>query len=65
MPVHTWAPADALEAKIARLQGINTRETPISPVVLERGQVSESPRVSHSVGLGGTQALHFFHRFRP
>lgn len=46
MPVHTWAPADALEATIARLEGINTRESPISPVVLEPGQVSESPSFS-------------------
>ena len=43
MHVHTWAPADALEARIARLEEINTRESPINPVVLERGQVSESP----------------------
>lgn len=35
-----------------RLEETNTRESPISPVVLKLEHVSESPRVSHSVDLG-------------
>lgn len=52
MHVHMWAPADELEAMVASIEERNTRESPISPVGLKLEHVSESPRVSHSVGLG-------------
>lgn len=42
------APADELEAMAARLEEINTRESPVSVVVLELEPVSESPRFSFS-----------------
>lgn len=53
------ATADELEALGARLEETNTREFSISPVVLKVEHVLESPGVSHSVGLGGAQGLHF------
>lgn len=46
------APADELEAMGVRLEEINMRETSISTVVLRLRHILESPRASHSVGLG-------------
>lgn len=37
---------------VARLEEVNTRESPVSPLVLKHEHVSESPWVSHPVGLG-------------
>ena len=46
--VHMRGPAGASEATMARLE---ETDTPFNSVVLELGQVSESARVSHSIGL--------------